>query len=251
MNLALVHPRLFQSLILIEPIISKVAPTPLVPGSPSLVLMSTYRRDRWSSREEAARSFRKLYKSWDQRVFDLWMLHGLRDLAPPSQVTLTTTKLQEVSSYLRPMFGRTLPHLDEDVLGTLPFYRAEMVRAFKNLPHVRPKTLFIFGKQSPYSLPELRREKLSVTGVGAGGSKEKADEVVLEGGHFLPMENVSACAAAIAARLGTASAEWRADDETFRAQWAKQEKVEISREWMETLAPLTEELRKSKKRSQL
>jgi len=153
--------------------------------------------------------------------------------------------------YLRPVFGRTLPDLDEDVVGMLAFYRAEMVRAFKNLPHVRPKTLFIFGKQSRYSLPELRREKIIVIGVAVGGCKEKADEVVLEGGHFLPMEKVSGCATAVAARIGTASAEWREDDEGFRAQWAKQEKVEISREWMERLAPLTEELRTGKKRSQL
>lgn len=214
--------------------------------------MSTYRRDRWSSREEAARSFRKVYKSWDPRVFDLWMLHGLRDVAPGSQeVTLTTTKLHEVSSYLRPMFGRALPDLDQRIALALPFYRAEIVRTFQNLQHVRPKTLFIFGSESPYALPESRRERLDVTGVGVGGSKARADEVILRGGHFVPMENVGACAKAIAAQIGTASAQWKAEDEEFRAGWVKQEKVAISKEWLERLAPFTKDLRAGQRRSQL
>jgi len=211
-----------------------------------MVFMSAYRRDRWGSREEAGTSCRKMYKGWEDRVFHLWMDYGLRDL-PSGQVTLTTTKLQEVSSYYRPKFKRALPDIDSDIVDTLPFYRAESIRTFKNMPHLRPETLFIFGKESPYSLPEMRRAKVEVTGGGVGGCMKKPEEVVLEGGHFLPMENVRACARAVAERVGTTCTQWNHDEERFRQDWAKYEKAEISKEWLGQLAPFVKDLRTGKK----
>lgn len=48
------------------------------------------------------------YRRWDSRVFDRWIEHGLRDTptplhTQPGAVTLTTTKSQEVLTYLRPL----------------------------------------------------------------------------------------------------------------------------------------------------
>ena len=76
---------------------------------------STHRRDLWPSRAEAAAKYKsnKFYQSWDPRVLDLWIQHGLRQLpteihpatAGPGddpRVTLTTSKHQELFTFLRP-----------------------------------------------------------------------------------------------------------------------------------------------------
>lgn len=144
-NLALVHPRLLMQLLLIEPMIEPLVAGPIMPGNPSTVFLSANRRDSSSSRKEAKNAFRRMYKNWDLWILDLWIEYGLRDLPPTLQVALTTTKLQEVSSYYRPRFRRKLPDLDPNIVDTLPFYRAEAVWMFKNMHLVRPEMLFIFG----------------------------------------------------------------------------------------------------------
>jgi pimeloyl-ACP methyl ester carboxylesterase len=81
-NLALLHPRLFETLILIDPVIQgKVS----LLGNVSPAAASAKRRDRWPSREEALESFKKskFYQTWDSRVLDRWVQYGLRDEAVP------------------------------------------------------------------------------------------------------------------------------------------------------------------------
>ncbi len=140
-QLGLLHPRLLQGLILIDPVIQTENP------SKTFAKPSTYRRDLWASREDARQKFAgsKFYQSWDPRVFENWVAHGLRDLptelypetssgtSPP--VTLTTPKAQEVFSYLRPKYHGTdgvSPETDRDAYGDMhpddveegyPFYR--------------------------------------------------------------------------------------------------------------------------------
>ena len=154
-----------------------------------MVLMSTYQRDSWRSKAEAAETFRrsKSYARWDARVFALWIKYGLRGLPTPlypdqkEGETLTTTKRQEVNSYLRPKFQSSsksdCPDLDPDIVDTLPFYRAEPTRIFKSLPSVRPDVLYVFGEDSPYSSPIARQEKstilVSVLGVVGAKRPEK------------------------------------------------------------------------------
>ncbi|KAF2869946.1 Alpha/beta hydrolase family-domain-containing protein [Massariosphaeria phaeospora] len=132
-NLALLHPRLMETLVLIDPVIAR---TVSLKGNISPALASANRRDKWPSREEAAKSMirNKFYQAWDTRVFERWIQYGLRDLpttlyptststpgpvpaavsteptitpAPPKpkEVTLTTTKHQEVMTFLRTNFS--------------------------------------------------------------------------------------------------------------------------------------------------
>ena len=165
-QLSLMHPRLFSTLVLIDPVI---APAPSN-GNWIPAKASAGRRDRWPSRAAAAQSFKKskFYSVWDPRVLDLWIKYGLRNLpthiypsvtaassTPPvisvdagasiiptpnpdteQEVTLTTTKHQEVFSFLRPNFPsleypdpgsepNPLSHADVDVNlePSTPFYR--------------------------------------------------------------------------------------------------------------------------------
>ena len=109
---SLMHPRLFTSLVLIEPHMTDNA---LAGDGPLFVAMSTKKRDVWSSRAEAAEKSHKVLKAWDPRVFELWKKYGYRDLptamypAPEDgtrPVTLTTTKHQETIMYTRPNVKR-------------------------------------------------------------------------------------------------------------------------------------------------
>ncbi|KAF1939523.1 alpha/beta-hydrolase [Clathrospora elynae] len=222
-NLALLHPRLFESLILIDPVIqSKVS----VNGNISPAAASAHRRERWPSREEAAKSFgkSKFYQAWDSRVLDRWVKYGLRDLptklfpdAKAPEVTLTTTKHQEVLTFLRPNFparpGDTEPSSADYTLSNpklnrrthaditpyaepqSPFYRGECTMVFNQLSSLRPSVLYIFGSESFLTTDAIIEEKMVKTGSGVGGSGGRAEGrvanvMVQDAGHLIPMEKV-------------------------------------------------------------
>ncbi|KAJ5470465.1 hypothetical protein N7530_007822 [Penicillium desertorum] len=110
--LSLVHPRLFTSLVLIEPaILPTMLPLKLY------AFLTLKRRDTWPSKSEALRSSTKSYARWDSRVLERWNEHGYRNLhtivSPQTDgetkpiagpVTLTSSIYQESMLYLRPNF---------------------------------------------------------------------------------------------------------------------------------------------------
>ncbi|KAF4313297.1 hypothetical protein GTA08_BOTSDO00999 [Botryosphaeria dothidea] len=264
-NLALIHPRLLESLVLIDPIIHRRI---FAGGYQTPALASSRRRDVWPSRAAAADDFRKkrYYQSWDPRVFALWIEHGLRDLptavharhgnnddpqtrpADPfaAGVTLTTTKHQEVFTFVRPAFNAHAdPDLDarlgggacpwaeyapadlpaEAAVPGIPFSRAEPVVTFQMLPFVRPSVLYVFGARSHYTACEPTADKVETTGVGVGGSggaaKGRVAEVTLEGvGHLIPMEAVGRTADISVEWLANEMASWRVEETAERSEWA-------------------------------
>lgn len=234
-NLALLHPRLFESLILIDPVIQgKVS----LLGNVSPAFASAKRREKWPSREEAIKSFKKskFYQTWDPRVLDRWVKYGLRDVptklfpdAKAPEVTLTTTKHQEVMTFLRPNFAarpgdkdfssadftlsnpklnhRTHPDLTPYADPQSPFYRGESTVVFSQLPHLRPSVLYIFGSLSFLTNPAIIEEKMTRTGSGVGGSGGRAEGrvanvMVQDAGHLIPMEKVEESAEHMAKWVG-------------------------------------------------
>ncbi|KIW19185.1 hypothetical protein PV08_03479 [Exophiala spinifera] len=261
-QLALLHPRLLQGLILIDPVIQTENP------SKTFARASTYRRDLWPSREQAAQILAnsKFYQAWDPRALSRWVKYGLRDLPtalypqrgngenPP--VTLTTTKAQEVFSYLRPKYyGRPelAPEEDRSVYGDMhpedveqgyPFYRPEPSEIFRRLPEVKPPVLYIFGKSSELATPELRRKKLETTGIGVGGSGGHAagrvKEVVLDSGHLVPMEKIRQCADAAASFVNEEISCWQEMTEAWQQRWlqkSRQDRVSLDDQWKEMIGP--------------
>ncbi|KAI9735236.1 MAG: hypothetical protein M1834_001826 [Cirrosporium novae-zelandiae] len=260
-NLALIHPRLFTTLILLDPVLGSTWDSPA--GS-SPARPSTFRRDLWPSREEAIASHKrnKFYQVWDRRVLDLWLKYGLRDLPtllyPGTYsteagkcVTLTTTKLQENHTFVRENFdaqikdGKAIenrtrnPDLGpERFEGVYPFYRPEPVRTMNTLPFIRPSVLYIFGGLSSMSGPKSRKKKLNITGSGTGGSggvKEgKVQGIVLEKhGHLIAMETPKACAEGISRWIGKELLQWRDEEQRFK-EWTQtplHEKLTLSEEW--------------------
>lgn len=208
-TLSLMHPRLFHTLVLLDPVIQRQSSQVRPPRSfhtagrniPTTTQLSTYRRDLWPSREAAAESFKRspFYKAWDPRVLDRWVKYGLRDLPTAlhpldesaikngdKPVTLTTTLHQEVFTFSRPNYdgdpAKNIPvnrlthpdldptNTDEEGSGSYPFYRPEGARIFSQLPHLRPSVLYIFAGKSDMCIPEMRADKLNNTGTGVGGS---------------------------------------------------------------------------------
>lgn len=258
------HPRLLSSLILIDPVIEIALARPRIKASPLLTQLSTFRRDYWRSREEAAAAFRssKFYQSWDERVLNRWLDIGLRDtptaLYPGDDedlkakpVTLLTSKHQEVFTFMRPNFdgvdkdGRLVidrsryPDLDRDCGETYPFYRAEPPSTFKKLPYVRPSVLYIYGGKSDLSAPELREARMNVTGIGVGGSggalEGRVEQVLFEkAGHLIPMEIVGESAEAAADWLAQEVEHWNRQENEFQAKWSSKTKLEkqtVTEEW--------------------
>lgn len=255
------HPRLLSSLILIEPVIQVKHPSPLRPGGPTWAQLAAFRQDLWPSRTAASSNLQRnpFFRSWDPRVLDLWIQHSFRDLptalypkspSPPASdppVTLTTTKHQEVFTFVRPSFNDLDPHgkpmrrkyPDMESPDFDPFYRPEPAVAVRNLPHLRPSVLYIFGGKSGLSTPNLRQQKIELTGTGVGGSggapEGRVKAVLLpDAGHMVPLEAVGACADAAADWLRPEMNQWAREEEGWRRTWAaksEQERRTVSEEF--------------------
>ncbi|GAP82435.2 putative toxin biosynthesis protein [Rosellinia necatrix] len=144
-HLALLHPRLFATLVLLDPTIVVFDPARAVGPGTSPARASTFRRDLWPSRRDAVDAFRRspFYRSWDPRVLNAWNRHAIRDLPTPlfpelppapgsvpagseeeqqqqqqqhagPAVTLRTTKHQEVFTFFRPLY----PHITTTPSGS-------------------------------------------------------------------------------------------------------------------------------------
>ncbi|KAF3480249.1 uncharacterized protein GIQ15_05596 [Arthroderma uncinatum] len=260
------HPRLFTSLILLDPVANRVeflvdeASKQAKVKIPVSTLASTYRRDLWPSREAAEKALKrsKFYQNWDPRVLNRFIKYGLRELPtaihpldsdsvgqPIGQrpVTLTTTRHQEVFSFFRSSYGAkdngsqsinrlTHPDLDPRAhMSTFPFYRYEVHKTFEMLPFVRPSVLYLFAEFSEVSNAKLNREKLDQTGTGVGGSggvtEGRVKAVLMEKvGHLIPMEAVGQTAELCTSQISTEMERWRKEEEQFIIEWKKKSPIE-------------------------
>ncbi|KAF9886758.1 hypothetical protein FE257_011135 [Aspergillus nanangensis] len=265
-TLSLLHPRLLQSLVLIEP---PMTPIPITSYALAIATASTFRKDRWSSRDavRAAMPKNPYYRSWDPRVFDQWIEHGFRDtptvLHPqPGAVTLATPKLQEVFTFLRPLYDvsrdvnkTAYPDLDPTTLAPdRTGYNAAADFVWRNLPALRPTALYIMGGASPLGASELEAMKLARTGMGVGGSggapSGKVGQVTIPGGgHLLPMETVDGTAEAIVEWLGQQVPVVRLSDEEFQKRWdglTLMEKSRLDDRWNEIAGAFLAKMKESK-----
>lgn len=252
-HMSLMHPALFNGLILLDPVIQRENP-----GS-AFARASTYRRDLWPSREQAAQILQSklFYRAWDPRVFEKFVEYGLRDLPTPtypiseetgqSAVTLTTTKPQELYFYLRPSYvdersglARGVPKDDmhPDDIEDSPFHRPEPAHIFRQLPHLKPDVLYLFGETSPLSSLAARQKKIQITGTGVGGSggfaSGRVQEIILPCGHMVPMELVKETAEASACFIDSTLSSWELKAAKFQQAWGRvphNERVAIDKQW--------------------
>ncbi|KAF2179125.1 alpha/beta-hydrolase [Zopfia rhizophila CBS 207.26] len=255
-QLSHIHPRLFQSLVLIEPVIQEHFP----PG-PNAALLASYKPDLWNSLEEAQSYFQnnKFYKTWDDRALNLYLQYGLRKTptalfpdAPPGSVTLRTTKHQEAWSYVRSSFSPLPPDglLDEQERlttgdlnssqATYLFHRAEPGLAFHSLPYLQPSVLWVFAKQSYINKSDDQEEKVSRTGTAvrsSGGRESGAVETVVidRAGHLLPLEKIEETADMIAPYIDRHLTKYQQQDgfwDSFDSGKSERGRLALSQKWM-------------------
>ncbi|EFX03400.1 toxin biosynthesis protein [Grosmannia clavigera kw1407] len=266
--LSLMHPRLLSSLVLLDPVLHFYPTTPVSGFNP--LALSAVRRDQWPSREAAAAAFRqsKFYAAWDQRVLDAWLAYGLRELpttpatGEARPVTLATTKHQEVFTFLRPLMqgidgttGRRvfrrdrLPDVSDKSLerlgATNRLFRPEVPNTTEQLGHLRPGVCYVFGGISPMSTPDVRREKMELTGVQVGGSggvaAGRVRQVVLPTtGHLVAMEQPTACARAAAETIAAELVLWREEEADLALWWRRKDadKQVLDDEWRSFIEPI-------------
>ncbi|KAI0129506.1 prolyl aminopeptidase-like protein [Xylariales sp. AK1849] len=269
-HLSLLHPRLLTTLVCFDPTITKFGfKDPGVGITPAKG--SAFRRETWPSAAEAAESFKRspFYRSWDPRVFDAWMAHGIRKVPTalfPNEkgdsVTLATDKHQELFTFFRPLWPYTKqdgsvdllkvpdfdPNAHEDINTgkppPFPFYRPEGPAILRRLPEVRPSVLFVAGGTSDLSTPAKRKFRLETCGTGPGGSggaiNGRVEEVVMEGrGHLFPMEVPGECAPPAAEWIGREMGRWRSEEKEYE-EWTKQsltEKKTMGKEFLDRVGP--------------
>ena len=261
-NVAYMHPRLITTLVLIDPVIQTHASVPRHVG-PNIAQLSTFRRDVWPSRKAATDSFRSsaFYAKWDPRVVDRWCQFGIRDMPTPThpvdpynqgheQVTLTTTKHQEVLTFLRPNYngdgvdGRPIDRKERADLNPrqpypTPFYRAEGPAAYYRLQELRPSVLYVFGETSDVGQPEACAAKMKYTGIGVGGSGGASDgrvkSITYEKiGHLIAMEAPQRTAEDGAAWIGSEMKRWREGEEEHAREWKSRPRLErqmVDEQW--------------------
>ncbi|MCJ1294810.1 hypothetical protein MMC34_006368 [Xylographa carneopallida] len=202
-----------------------------------MAFLSAKRKDTWTSREAARKSLRRtaVYKRYDPRAFERMIQFGLRDL-PKSYtsletfVTLTTPKLMEVSSYLRPdpplpAYPESPDYITEDGESFIAngFYRPELPPINHALPSVYPSTLYIWENDSPIVKSEAPQFCLDTTGSGRGGGggakSGQVQEAWVEGApHFVPLEKPAATAQAIAPWLNAEISRWDKEREKRKSE---------------------------------
>lgn len=254
--LALIHARLFSTLILLDPAIHKSLPT--VAAAVDMTRLSTFRRNTWPTREAAAAAFRRspYYSTWDERVLDAWIKHGICKVsgdAAGNEVTLLTSRQQEIFGCFRPLY----PYMRAD--GTVdrdgapdfdpatndppgpyhpfPFYRSESSAVQAQLPHVRPSVLWVYGGSGG-----IWWETSKMCGSGNGGSggmkAGRVDEIILKDyGHLFPLEVPGLCAEHAAAWIGQELRRYQESERDYE-KWTRlpvDEKTTLSQEFVDAM----------------
>ncbi|PYI34276.1 toxin biosynthesis protein [Aspergillus indologenus CBS 114.80] len=251
-HLSIWHPRLFHSLIFLEPMIQVESPSKL--GGRSPALWASTRPDLWSSQHEAEKYIRSnpFWRRWNSRAVDKYIQYGL-------PVTLTTTKAQEAWTYLR--LNET-PQIDgNDKNGALSrterFLSPDLALsakegdnnnrnyvtvcpwsciAFELLSYVRPPVFFIFGERSHINTPARRQDKLDRIGTGLGGGGQVQAEVLLGASHMAPLERVHDTACRMSDWLDIQLKAYREEAELWMRHDSKKSEQSgraLSAQWME------------------
>ncbi|KAJ4374215.1 hypothetical protein N0V83_002956 [Neocucurbitaria cava] len=249
--LASIHPRLFHSVIFIEPVMQASHP----PG-PNSALFSSMRREKWESRAkaEAQISKNRFFQSMDPRALKMFLAYSLKN-TPDGGVTLSTPKAQEAWSYVRSNFhplsqDTTEGRRRERMLApdAVPFsgpgkamtMRPEMLPTCEALPHLRPTTLYLYGEYSHINFDEVREQHIAKTGNGRGGNGGVNEggvvEKILEDcGHLCVFEKPSTIAKDVSHWLDKEVAKWRKEKEfwdTVDTGKSKNGRKELSYKWM-------------------
>ncbi|KAL0946116.1 hypothetical protein HGRIS_012381 [Hohenbuehelia grisea] len=180
---ALTYPRLFSSIILVDPVIvqPRLYENTNDPFLEKMSLGAIVRRDTWESRSEAHQLMLKnpFFQAWDPSALALFVEHGLY-ATPSGSVHLKMPGVQEGISFLERLtpyeVWERLPHVDERI--TLHWIMPGKEGGDRD-----------FGGPTHHRVRVWRRAK-------------NASNVIVEtAGHLIPQEDPKACAREIQAFL--------------------------------------------------
>ncbi|KAJ5272374.1 alpha/beta-hydrolase [Penicillium angulare] len=238
-DLAFMHPRLFSSLILLDPTILKTPPTAFR-QHPVFHKYILNRQQSWPSRSQAEASIAKwpTYSTWDQRCLQRFLEHSLLETSEPNSklddppVSFSTSEAQGILYMSRQALVNRqtdgtvtvdrehAPDLDPiDAARDDPLYRPEMRATWNRLPELRPSAKFILGGRTYSSTRELN-EGVDRCGSGLGGSggvaEGRVSKVVFKkGSHFFPLEMVDETAAECAIWIHAEVERWIKKEQEF------------------------------------
>ncbi|KAL2813466.1 hypothetical protein BDW59DRAFT_178235 [Aspergillus cavernicola] len=263
--LSMMHLRLFNSLVFVEPMIQVERPSK--PGSRSPALWTSSRPDVWSSLQDAERYIRgsAFWRTWDPKAVDQYIQFGLRPVptalypnSSPSAITLTTTKAQEAWTYLRlnvtqdnsggnyreHFLAADLAPIPRDGHNNNPDYMTVCpwsCIAFEYLPYMRPSVLFIFGEKSHINVPQRRAAKLERTGKGLRGNGGVAGgrvvaEILTGASHMAPLEKVHDTARVLSTWLASQIELYQTEKvfwyHKYNSQKSERNQMALSAEWI-------------------
>lgn len=235
--LALAHPTLFSSLIMIDPVI---APDEIISVGLQLGRNTLRRRVEWPTRRAAEKIFTMGFKTWDPRVLAKFNAFAL--YPPPSPdsmdkpVRLTTGRFQELMYFVRPKFIYS-GDVEEEPIEWVN----EAREGYAIIGLLECSVLYVCGETSVSAGPKVREDWLARTGADVEQRKaeRRVETFVVPGtGHFVPMENPSACAEASAKWLDEEIGKWKEREEGLDETWrglSAEAKEEKANAWMKFL----------------
>ncbi|KAJ5246984.1 toxin biosynthesis protein-like protein [Penicillium chermesinum] len=261
-NLAYMHPRLFTTVALIDPVI-QLTPPPMGFGSdpPSAVNWTLRRDDVWPNREVALRANRALLHGWDPRCVARMAEVGFREL--PTQlypdveaqqarlnttetpVTLTTTKYQDLLGQIRENFGAQTRK---------PIALQSIVRRTRIWILLRLSFLCIDRSHEALFSDEIR-EGIKSCGTGVGGAVgggQRVREVTLSGlGHLMPFQAVSKVAEPCVEWLANEMERYRVTEKQWEEQSRQKNHLVVGENWFNTLKPVAMRAEKPSRKTKM
>lgn len=200
----------------------------------------------------------------DPRVLKNIIKYSLRKIPTPlytlgsngtkeGSYTLTTTKAQEVWTFLRPNFRNHKPlengnRVDRVLYPDMnhyqaefSFYRSELNTGFEWLANVRPSLLFIFGGKSYLSDIEQQDAKMKHTGTGLGGNggveNEEVEKYVFDGlSHMAPLEDIAGCSKVLGEWIDRKMIQFEEDEAIIRGfdmEKSENGMATLTKKWVE------------------
>jgi pimeloyl-ACP methyl ester carboxylesterase len=239
-SLSLMHPSLFSSLILIEPIITNNL---VEAGISNLAMAALRRRRNWQTRVEAETYFRKAWHKWDSRVRERWNASALISSDAKhvdGKTELAWNRLQELDAYMDTSELRA--SADGAIVATGEGSAAWITyppQIWEKLNDLAVHTVFICGSESALLTERTRKYWKDFTGTNEKfwprGFKRRVEILQIEEvGHLVPMETPIKCAELVGVWIDEEMKLWRKEWDRNRKwrQMSEKEKGKAVGIWM-------------------
>ena len=234
------HPSLFTSLVLIEPIISN---SPSEAGVERLALAAIKRRREWKTRAEAEMYFGKAWANWDPRVRERWNESALISSdakSPHGKTEMAWSRVQELGSYMDSSELKAMAV--GEVVGTRKgsvAWTPYPPQIWERIKDLGVHALFVCGGESAQNGELTRKHWKEFSGTNEKfwlrGFERKVELLNIEGqGHLVPMEALAECAEHVGVWIEEEIKVWWKEWEKNR-RWRKmsvKDKGEAVDSWM-------------------